>query len=69
MDQMAKGFSSLSTAMGGPQGLLQYLMLNNNTYEELARANAQAIQGLNPKITVWNTGKTTRISSMPVRCD
>ena len=31
-------------------------MLQNNTYEKLALANAQAINGLQPKITVWNTG-------------
>ena len=31
-------------------------MLKENTYEKLALANAKAIQGLQPKITVWNTG-------------
>ena len=28
----------------------------NNTYEKLANSNAKAVQGLQPKITVWNTG-------------
>ena len=42
--------------LGGPQGLLQYLLLQDNTYEKLAKANAQAINGLQPKISVWNTG-------------
>lgn len=37
-------------------GLLQYMMLQNNTYEKLALANAKAINGLAPKINVWNTG-------------
>lgn len=56
IEATAKAYGSLAQVMGGPQGLLQYLMLQDHTYEKLARANAQAIQGLNPKITVWNTG-------------
>ena len=35
---------------------MQYLTLTSGTYETLANANAAAIQGLQPKITVWNTG-------------
>jgi flotillin len=35
---------------------MQYLMLQDNTYERLANANADAIRGLQPKINVWNTG-------------
>lgn len=57
MQEIAKAYGSLAQVMGGPQGLLQYLMLQDKTYEKLAMANAQAIQGLQPKITVWNTGK------------
>ena len=30
-------------------------MLTNGTYEKLAHANAAAVNGLQPKITVWNT--------------
>lgn len=56
MQEIAKAYGSLAQVMGGPQGLLQYLMLQDKTYEKLAMANAQAIQGLQPKITVWNTG-------------
>ncbi|KAI1612104.1 flotillin, variant [Exophiala viscosa] len=52
----AKAYSALADAFGGPQGLLTYLMIKDNTYEKLALANAKAIQGLQPKITVWNTG-------------
>ncbi len=52
----AKAYMALAEAFGGPQGLLQYMMLKENTYEKLALANAKAIQGLQPKITVWNTG-------------
>lgn len=53
---MAKAYGDLASVLGGPQGLMQYLMLQNNTYERLANANAQAIKGLQPKINVWNTG-------------
>ncbi|KAH8727944.1 hypothetical protein GQ44DRAFT_703224 [Phaeosphaeriaceae sp. PMI808] len=53
---MAKAYGDLSSVLGGPQGLMQYLMLKNGTYERLADANANAIKGLQPKINVWNTG-------------
>lgn len=53
---MAGAYAKLSEAFGGPAGLLQYMMIENGTYVELAKANAAAIQGLQPKISVWNTG-------------
>ena len=67
--EMAKAYGDMSAVMGGPQGLLQYMMLQNNTYEKLAKANAQAINGLQPKITVWNTGENAGSSDLmaPIR--
>jgi len=53
---MADAYARLGQAFGGPAGLLQYMMIQNGTYVELAKANAEAIRGLNPKISVWNTG-------------
>lgn len=53
----AQAYKALADAFGGPQGLLTYMMIKDNTYEKLALANAKAIQGLQPKITVWNTGE------------
>ena len=47
----------MAEVLGGPQGLLQYIMLENGTHEKLALANAKAINGLQPKVTVWNTGE------------
>ncbi|KAL8743220.1 MAG: hypothetical protein Q9190_004409 [Brigantiaea leucoxantha] len=48
--------------------LLQYMMLQHNTYEKLANANAKAINGLQPKISIWNTGEgSSNDSSAPVR--
>ena len=52
----AEAYKDLAEAFGGPQGLLQYMMLKEGIHEKLAFANAKAIQGLSPKITVWNTG-------------
>lgn len=53
---MADAYGKLSQAFGGPAGLLQYMMIEKGTYVELAKANAAAIRGLEPKISVWNTG-------------
>lgn len=53
---MAHAYAQLGQAFGGPAGLLQYMMIEKGTYIELARANADAIRGLQPKISVWNTG-------------
>ncbi|OAA69895.1 Band 7 protein [Cordyceps fumosorosea ARSEF 2679] len=53
---MADAYAKMAGAFGGPSGLLQYLMIEKGTYVELAKANAAAIRGLEPKISVWNTG-------------
>ncbi|KAF5139211.1 Flotillin-like protein 1 [Metarhizium anisopliae] len=53
---MADAYAKLAGAFGGPAGLLQYMMIEKGTYVELAKANADAIRGLQPKISVWNTG-------------
>ena len=54
--EMAGAYGKLADVLGGPQGLLQYLMLQQGTYEKLADANARAVNGMQPKISVWNTG-------------
>jgi flotillin len=56
LEKMAAAYSKLSTALGGPQGLIQYMMIEKNIYGELGRANADAVRGMQPKITIWNTG-------------
>ena len=64
----AKAYEHLGAVLGGPQGLMQYMMLQSNTYEKLAKANAQAINGLQPKISVWNTGaESAGDAAAPVR--
>lgn len=58
MSAMAKAYGDMANVLGGPQGLMQYLMLTNGVYERLAEANGNAIKGLQPKINVWNTGSS-----------
>jgi flotillin len=53
---MAGAYADLSVAFGGPAGLIQYMMIEKGVYQELAQANADAVRGLNPKMTIWNTG-------------
>ncbi|KAF7115365.1 hypothetical protein CNMCM5793_002181 [Aspergillus hiratsukae] len=57
--EMAKAYGALVEVLGGPQAFLQYRMLETGTYEKLAQANGLAIQGLQPKITTWNTGNAS----------
>ncbi|KAL0486067.1 flotillin-like protein [Acrasis kona] len=40
------------------EALLNYLMVDKGLYSELATINSNAIKGLSPKISVWNTGST-----------
>jgi len=53
---MAGAYKDLSIAFGGPQGLIQYMMIEKGTFTDLAKANADAVRGMNPKMTIWNTG-------------
>lgn len=53
----AVGIQNIMKNFNDPSQLVQYLMLEKGTYAELARENAKAIQGLQPKITVWETGE------------
>jgi flotillin len=53
---MARAYADLAQAFGGPAGLIQFLMIEKGVYTNLAKANADAIRGLNPKMTIWNTG-------------
>ena len=56
LSAMAKAYADLAQAFGGPAGLIQYLMIEKGVYTDLAKANADAVRGLNPKMTIWNTG-------------
>ncbi|KAL5034481.1 hypothetical protein, variant 2 [Batrachochytrium dendrobatidis JEL423] len=53
----AAGIAQLNAAFGGDvSATMQYLMLERGTYESLAKANAEAVRGLAPKMTIWTTG-------------
>ncbi|KAG9989207.1 flotillin domain protein, partial [Aureobasidium melanogenum] len=54
--QLATAYEKLGNVLGGPQGVRDWMMLQNNIPVQLAKANAEAIRGLQPKINVWTTG-------------
>jgi flotillin len=56
MSAMAGAYADMAQALGGPAGLLQWLMIEKGVYTNLAQANADAVRGMNPKMTIWNTG-------------
>ncbi|KAG9233184.1 putative Flotillin-like protein 1 [Amylocarpus encephaloides] len=56
LSAMAGAYADLSHAFGGPSGLIQYLMIEKGVYQQMAKHNAEAVRGLNPKMTIWNTG-------------
>ncbi|RIA90265.1 hypothetical protein C1645_797087 [Glomus cerebriforme] len=63
----AEGIKNLMQSFGGDKhAALQYIMVERSVYQELAKENAGAIKGLNPKITVWNTGEQSVQSDNPI---
>ncbi|GJN20883.1 hypothetical protein PR202_gb08316 [Eleusine coracana subsp. coracana] len=49
--------SAMLGALGGSYGALRdYLMISSGAYQDMARINADAIRGLEPKISVWSNG-------------
>lgn len=56
LQETAKAYKAMVDTLGGPQGFLQYKMIETGTYERLAKANALAVSGMQPKITTWNSG-------------
>lgn len=52
----AQGFylRTLLESLGGNYAALRdYLMISGGMFQELAKINAQAVQGLQPKISIW----------------
>ncbi len=50
------GIQKLIQSFGGDsKALITYMMLEKDQFTKLADSSAKAIQGLNPKITIWNT--------------
>ncbi|KAK2445947.1 flotillin protein [Trifolium repens] len=49
--------STILNALGGNYyALRDYLMINGGMYQEIAKINAEAIRGLEPKISIWSNG-------------
>jgi len=64
-NSQAKGIEALRKAFGNDNNtLLAYMMIQNNQFVEIAKQSAQAINGLNPKITIWNTGDNNKNGNM-----
>lgn len=48
---------TLLAAVGGNYNALRdFLMIDNGLFQQLAKTNADAIKGLNPKISIWTNG-------------
>ena len=46
---------------------LQYIMLQQGVYKDLAIANADAIKGMKPEMTIWTSGNDTSDAVRPIR--
>lgn len=45
----------LATLNGDYSALRDYLMINGGVYQDIAKINAEAVRGLQPKLSIWNT--------------
>jgi flotillin len=53
----AEYMSSMLQAVGGNYNALRdYLMIDGGMYQEMARINAGAVSGMQPKISIWSNG-------------
>jgi flotillin len=49
--------STLLNALGNNYTAVRdYLMINGGMFQEIAKINAEAIRGLEPKISIWTNG-------------
>lgn len=58
----AKGFyvHSLMSALGGNyHALRDYMIIDKGLFKNMAKCNAEAIKGLQPKISIWTNGGTS----------
>ncbi|GLT85284.1 hypothetical protein SLE2022_034770 [Rubroshorea leprosula] len=48
---------TLLDALGGNYSALRdYMMINSGMFQEIGKINAEAVRGLNPKISIWTNG-------------
>jgi len=55
-DSRKRALASYTEVLKEPNTLLNYIMMERGLFQQMAEINSDAIQGLNPQITVWNTG-------------
>ncbi|KAJ3180770.1 hypothetical protein HK101_009940 [Irineochytrium annulatum] len=56
-EAQAIGLKAIGGAFeGNSSAMIQYLMMEKGIYQDLAKANAEAVRGLNPKLNIWTTG-------------
>jgi flotillin len=48
--------SMLQAVSGNYNALRDYLMIDGGMYQEMARINAGAVSGMQPKISIWSNG-------------
>ena len=61
----AKGLSQVLNSFGGDkQALISYTMMDKGIYENIAKSNADAIRGLEPKITVWTNDASNSLDAI-----
>lgn len=56
----AKGYylQTLLKQLGGNYSALRdFLMIEKDVFQDIAKSNAQAVKGLQPKISIWTNGK------------
>lgn len=52
----AEGLESLIAAAGGVENLSQYLMVRDGMLTDISKNQAEAVRGMNPQVSVWQTG-------------
>lgn len=63
LEAQSEGIASVASSFKGDNNaMIQYFMLEKGTFVDLAKQNAEAVKGLNPKINVWTTGEQSSSS-------
>jgi len=54
----AEKLQKLMEAAGGPEQLMKYLLVEKDMLAKLAKTQAEAVHGMRPKVSIWNTGNS-----------
>jgi flotillin len=64
-ESQKKALEEYAKVFTDSQALLTYIMMEKGLFTQMGELNAKAIAGLNPNITVWNTGSAGSEGSDP----